>query len=68
MQNWLREEKGLVFLEYVTFASFLLLMVIGIYIWLGPRLKTWVSDTYDCFTEQTTSANCANRTRTETGS
>jgi Flp pilus assembly pilin Flp len=65
LRRMLKDEKGLVFLEYSVFAAFLLLMIIGIYLWLGPKLKTWVSNTYDCFTEQTTTADCSSRSTTQ---
>lgn len=50
MWRSLREEKGLTAIEYGVFAAFVVLLLVGAAVIIGPKLKVWITGTIDCIT------------------
>lgn len=46
-----RNRKGLTAIEYGVFAAFIVLMIVGAAVVIGPQLKTWLTGTVTCITK-----------------
>lgn len=44
-QKLLRDQRGLSAIEYGVFAAFIVLALVGVAVFAGPQLKTWMMGT-----------------------
>lgn len=51
-RQWMREESGLTIVEYGVFAAFVVLLLVGAALLVGPKMKDWVVDTVDCIIDK----------------
>ncbi|HLO03569.1 MAG TPA: Flp family type IVb pilin [Symbiobacteriaceae bacterium] len=54
-----RNRKGLTAIEYGVFAAFIVLMLVGAAVVIGPQLKTWLTGTITCITDRHANGTCA---------
>lgn len=53
-----RNRRGLTAIEYGVFAAFIVLMIVGAAVVIGPQLKTWMTGTVDCITDRKATGTC----------
>lgn len=51
--------KGLTAIEYGVFAAFIVLMLVGAAVIVGPQLKTWITSTITCITDRHATGTCS---------
>jgi Flp pilus assembly pilin Flp len=59
---WLRlrrAQQGLTAIEYGVFAAFVVLMLVGAAVIIGPQLRTWIENTVTCITKRNADGNCS---------
>lgn len=52
LRRRLRQSDGLTIIEYGVFAAFVVMLLVGATIVVGPKLKNWVVDTIHCITDK----------------
>lgn len=53
-----RNRKGLTAIEYGVFAAFIVLMIVGAAVIIGPQLRGWLTGTVNCITDRNATGNC----------
>lgn len=65
VRRLLREQTGMVGIEYFVFAAFVVLLLVGVYLWMGPELGKWMKKTIKCLLDSS-ATDCGARTQGET--